>query len=486
MSGTRYHVVFVAPQGMRAAAALHEVAQTVLHGLRAGGHEAQLGVNRIDPEAVNIVINPQLLGDVASQLPANTILYNFEQVQGDSAWMKPVYVDLVRRFVTWDYSARNVAAWRRFVPEARVLHVPLGHASTVPGIAPAAVEDIDVLFYGSQNERRQKVLQALEARGLRVHAAYDVYGAERDALIARAKVVLNLHFYESRIFEVARVAWLIANRKAVVAEVDADTDIDDDLRHAVAGVPYDALVDRCVALVRDEPARRELAERGAAALAHRDEARILDAALAATATSGAAHDVPLPGRLNAGSGKGWMLEALNVDVDPMWRPDLLADLNLPLASSMPVDLGRFGHRPLPPGSFDEIHASHVLEHVRELVTAMTSFLTLLREGGTLHVEVPYDLSFGAWQDPTHVRAMNERSWLYYTDWYWYLGWSEHRFELVELRFVLSDAGRELNGKGLAGDALLRTPRAVDAMRVILRKVALTPQERTRGQNRWSA
>ena len=196
--------------------------------------------------------------------------------------------------------------------------------------------------------------------------------------------------------------------------------------------------------------------------------------------------VPLPTRLNVGSGKGWNLECVNLDVDPLWRPDLVADLNVSLPPAEPVDLGRFGRRPLSVGSFDEIHASHVLEHVRELVTAMTSFLHLLRDGGTLHVEVPYDLSFGAWQDPTHVRALNERSWLYFTDWFWYLGWREHRFELVELRYLLSDVGRELNGKGVNGDALLRTPRAVDAMRVILRKIALTPQERDRVASRWNS
>ncbi len=487
MAADRHNIVFVAPAGMTSAAALQEVAETVLHGLRAGGREAQLAVNRIDPDARNIVINPQLLGEaVAARLPPDTILYNFEQVHGASTWVRPVYVDLVRRFRTWDYSARNVAAWRRFVPEARVQHVPLGHVEALARIAPAPVQDIDVLFYGSLNERRQKVLTALEARGLRVQAAYDVYGAARDALIARAKVALNLHFYDSRILEVPRVAYLLANRKAVVAEIDEATEVDDDLRAAVAGVAYDGLVERCVALVRDDAARRELAECGFAAFSRRDEAGILDAALHATDEPGDPQAVPLPTRLNAGSGKGWNLECVNLDVDPLWRPDLVADLNVPLPRAEPVDLGRFGRRPLPVGTFDEIHASHVLEHVRELVTAMTSFLHLLREGGTLHVEVPYDLSFGAWQDPTHVRAMNERSWLYFTDWFWYLGWREHRFELVELRYLLSDVGRELNAKGINGDALLRTPRAVDAMRVILRKIALTPQERDRVASRWNS
>jgi SAM-dependent methyltransferase len=279
------------------------------------------------------------------------------------------------------------------------------------------------------------------------------------------------------------VAYLLANRKAVVSELDGGTDIEADLRDAVAGVPYDGLVDRCLALLGDEQSRKALAERGFAAFSRRSEARILDEALGAPPASGAAHVAALPARLNAGSGKGWRLDCLNVDVDPEWRPDLVADLSKPLPAG-PVDLGRFGIRPLPAGHFDEIHASHVLEHIADLVTAMTSFLALLREGGTLHAEAPYDLSYGAWQDPTHVRAMNERSWLYYTDWFWYLGWQEHRFHLVELRYVLSDIGQKLQASGIPLDDILRQPPAVDAMRVILRKARLTDEEQMRVASRW--
>ena len=53
----------------------------------------------------------------------------------------------------------------------------------------------------------------------------------------------------------------------------------------------------------------------------------------------------------------------------------------------------------------------------------------------MHVEVPYEGAPTAWQDPTHVRAMNENSWLYYTDWFWYLGWFEHRFAVASSSFL---------------------------------------------------
>ena len=112
---------------------------------------------------------------------------------------------------------------------------------------------------------------------------------------------------------------------------------------------------------------------------------------------------------------------------------------------------------------------------------MTNILNLLAEGGMLHIAVPYDLSYGAWQDPTHVRAFNERSWLYYCEWYWYLGWDEARFDLTAIHFVYSDIGCALASRGMPQDEILRSPRAVDEMRVALRKRRLDPAERDYGR-----
>ncbi len=40
-------------------------------------------------------------------------------------------------------------------------------------------------------------------------------------------------------------------------------------------------------------------------------------------------------------------------------------------------------------------------------------------------------------------AFNERSWLYYTDWHWYLGWTQARFDLVTAEMTLSPLGNQL-------------------------------------------
>jgi SAM-dependent methyltransferase len=116
----------------------------------------------------------------------------------------------------------------------------------------------------------------------------------------------------------------------------------------------------------------------------------------------------------------------------------------------------------------EIIANDVLEHIPDLVSAMTNCRDLLKRGGEMHIHVPYDLSLGAWQDPTHVRAFNENSFLYYTDWHWYLNWEE-KFTCSEMGFELSDLGHELREQKVPIGNIIRTPRAVDALQVILKK-----------------
>lgn len=191
----------------------------------------------------------------------------------------------------------------------------------------------------------------------------------------------------------------------------------------------------------------------------------------------------LPRKINLGSGKAWQAECLNIDINPLWRPDVCLDVSAPELLALPIETARFGRIQLPADYFDEIIAIDILEHLRDLVTAMTNCLRLLRDGGVMRALVPFDLSYGAWQDPTHVRAFNERSWLYYTDWYWYLGWRVARFDLTELTFALSDIGQALLAEGISKEVLSRTPRAVDSLQVTLTKRPLTDAERAETDRR---
>ena len=112
----------------------------------------------------------------------------------DSHWFNKHYVALLRRTIVWDYSADN-AKWLAQKLGRPVLHLPLGYVPQFTRInsSGASYEDIDVLFFGAPNARRERIFDEIRSRGLLFHHAFGVYGSERDALVERSKVVINIH-----------------------------------------------------------------------------------------------------------------------------------------------------------------------------------------------------------------------------------------------------------------------------------------------------
>jgi hypothetical protein len=474
-------VVLIRPAHYAHSGAFQDLADSVIAGLQRAGHEVRTADGLAGLAGRGIVFGAHLAAPEALEhLPAAMVVYNTEHTA--SGFMTDAYQALLRRQPVWDFNADNAADLHERLGKP-VLHVPAGYVPQLARIAPTAVQDIDVLFYGSMSARRRLILDQLSAAGLVVETVFGLYGAARDALIARAKLVLNVHLYEPGRFEVLRVSYLLANGRAVVTECNDGETIDPDLAAGLEAVPYESLVTSVQALVRDEPRRRALAQAGHAAFVARDEAAILRRAMAATWGEAAP---TLPTRMTLGGFTNWRDDALNLDIDPAAQPDIVADIADPGLLAAAFASTRFGSLRLPRGGFTTLTAMHVLERVRDLATAMTNCLDLLAEGGQLHIAVPYDLSYGAWQDPANVRAFNERSWWCYCDGYWQIGWTVARFDLVELSFVFSRIGQDLRAGGMAEQEILRTPRAVDAMRVVLRKRTLTEPERAQGTARRSA
>lgn len=256
-----HQVVLIQPPGNPHAAALMEVGETLAYGFRTLGLQSALTVNQFSPDGLNIVLGAHLLtGRNAELLPDNVALYNLEQIEPALFERFPDLKTLYSRHEVWDYSRRNIEQLRGL--NARLHHLPIGTCSEMTRIPAAPEQDIDVLFYGSVNDRRRELLRAIAAAGLNLKAVFGVYGPQRDALIARSKVVLNLHKHTAQVFEVVRVSYLLSNRKAVVTELSPETEIEPELRDAVAGAPYEGLVDRCRELAANGRLRRRLENDG--------------------------------------------------------------------------------------------------------------------------------------------------------------------------------------------------------------------------------
>lgn len=275
------HLCRIAPDGYPHHRAFDEVVETCAWAIRALGHAVDVVWNALPGGGLNIVFGAHLLpGAQASALSPDTVVCNFEPVDLQTTFADWSRLDALRQATVWDYSARNVEYVRALTGNSRVTHVPIGYAPLLTRVPAAPVPDIDVLFYGSMNPRRVSLLDRLEARGLAVTRVFGVYGTERDAFIARAKVVLNVHFYEARVFELVRVSYLLANSKAVVAECDARTELADDLRPGLCLAPYDGLEEAVIRLVQDTDTRQRLEQRGYACMRARRAESLLAAPLA--------------------------------------------------------------------------------------------------------------------------------------------------------------------------------------------------------------
>ena len=214
----RVRLVVVRPAGTPEPHSVGEVVASLFHALQALGCSVDIRENEPVEDGTNIFFRAHLLPlSQVSAMPPGAIVYNFEQIFAQSPWLGPVYRDLLSRVTVWDYSRRNLEAIGSFADRRRLHLVPLGYMPQLTRIAPAPVEDIDVLFYGVLNPRRRAILQELQRAGLRLQVETRVGAAARDALIARSKIVLNLHFYPTAIFEIVRVSFLLSNGKAVVA-----------------------------------------------------------------------------------------------------------------------------------------------------------------------------------------------------------------------------------------------------------------------------
>jgi len=277
-----FAVVVISPPKYIHSRAFDEVAIGLNSSLRSLGHDSIIvrAESWTDLRTVGrrmIVLGAHLLGDLC--LPRGTIIYNLEQIDSASAWLGPKVLGIYAQHEVWDYSERNASRYEAIgLKRPRV--VPIGYAPELTRIEAASDQPIDVLFYGSVNDRRRVILEGLDAR-LNLEVIFGVYGEERDRLIAQSKIVLNLHYYDAQVFEIVRVSYLLANRVCVVSEWSPKLKTDW-LPPGVAFTPYARLVDRCVELVWDGASRQSLAGAGFAAFSDRLQATFVQAALDAS------------------------------------------------------------------------------------------------------------------------------------------------------------------------------------------------------------
>jgi hypothetical protein len=258
----RFAVIVPHIPGYVHAEAFREIAETVHFGLRALGCDSILSPHVDNPGRRHIIFGANLIASLglAHEVRPGSVLYNLEQITPESPWVTPELLRLLRAHEVWDYSEANVHSLQTMNVHAR--HVPIGYMPELTRIEAAPRPDIEVLFCGSLTDRRLVILQSLRDRGVGVTSVCGLYGQERDRLIARAKILLNLHALGSQVFEIVRVSYLLANHRFVLSEPGVGEPIERALAPGVAFAAYGDLVDRCIHYLAAEPERNQIASQG--------------------------------------------------------------------------------------------------------------------------------------------------------------------------------------------------------------------------------
>jgi hypothetical protein len=226
---------------------LEDIADCLAAALKAAGHEvwrandfAQDHAAGALKGAIEIVIGAHREGVVLPNYPV--IIYQTE-VPGSGSFPASYVEKLSRALCVWD-SAHGYGTGLAVVEPGRYEQTP----ADVP-------KDIDILFYGSLTERRVELLTKLQDAGLNPECHFNVFGAERNALVDRAKVIVDIKQRESDPSDKTRTFFLDSRGACVLTENDTDP-----LRRLSPA----RIVEQCRALLNSAEARRNhVAERRA-------------------------------------------------------------------------------------------------------------------------------------------------------------------------------------------------------------------------------
>jgi len=176
---------------------------------------------------VYIVLCPQMF----SRLPINLISFQMEQ-STSSRWFTQNYLKKLRTSLAiLEYSRTNIGFMeQQGIPYRSIFYVPI---MKIPNYFDFLAEkglhfegnrqkEYEVLFYGDvNNARRRTILDQLSKR-FDVKIIGNLFGKELYRHLLKARVVVNIHYYETALLETTRICECLSLGVPVVSETAKD------------------------------------------------------------------------------------------------------------------------------------------------------------------------------------------------------------------------------------------------------------------------
>ena len=194
------------------------------------------------------------------RIPDNSIIYNLEPFYDSSPILNIGYLETMRRCKVYDYQRKNVEYLESIGIEANYL--PYRYSPIMEKNVEQE-EDIDILFFGGINARRIQLLKQLEKSGLNYKiVTYGCFGKERDELISRAKIIINVHYQDNYPLEVVRLNYLMANKRFIISERGWDEEENSIYEGGVVFCDYENLITKSIECLSNNEYRKNVAING--------------------------------------------------------------------------------------------------------------------------------------------------------------------------------------------------------------------------------
>ena len=210
----KFNVTLIKPDNYIHSLALLEAAEYIDIRIKQCGYESSLTLNYLDPHKINVIFCGHLMPNELLKTNQKLIIFNSEQLCIESAWTSANYKNLLANNYVWDYSRANLGK----IQHSNTQLIDFYYSNQLNRLKIRKPPKYDLLFYGSINDRRKKILDEITRKGLRLKVIFGMYGNERDALLSESKAILNLHYYDSQIFQQIRAFYPLINQIPIISE----------------------------------------------------------------------------------------------------------------------------------------------------------------------------------------------------------------------------------------------------------------------------
>lgn len=160
----------------------------------------------------HIVICPNMF----KELPLQYISYQLEQLKSSKWYTEDYKYKLQKSIAIFDYAVDNISFLHHDQFDFRqIYYMPISYNGL--NYRSKETKKYDVLFYGDMSSlRRKKILNYLKNKKIKVKIIQEIYDSQLYAELQKAKIIINIHYYDNPLLETTRLCEILSQTDAVI------------------------------------------------------------------------------------------------------------------------------------------------------------------------------------------------------------------------------------------------------------------------------